>query len=87
MDRDDIIRRIKRQRREIEQYFTDVASWNENARKPDEEPIDPDPTGSMRRLAVALDEAIAMDEAKGGVGSIDAPSLSIIFHKAAKSIN
>ncbi len=43
-----------RQRAEIEQYFRDVAHWNDHVRKPDEESIDPDPDGTMVCLVAYL---------------------------------
>lgn len=64
--REQLIGRAKVLRAEIEQIFTDAASWNENTRKPDEEPIDPDPDGAMRRIADGLDRMLA-NESKGGL--------------------
>jgi hypothetical protein len=84
--RRDILDRARLQRAEIEQYFIDGAYWNDCVRTPDEEPIDLDPTGNLRRMADALDEMLALDQAKGGVGSIDAPSLSILFQKEPRGI-
>jgi len=40
----------ERQFAEIEQTFLDVAHWNDAVRKPDEEPIDPDPDGTLAGL-------------------------------------
>ena len=66
-----IIARARRLRVEIEQNFTDGASWNENARKPGEAPIDPDPHGEMRRLANALDEMLANDTGEGPIAPLN----------------
>ena len=57
-----LIRRARALRAEIEQVFTDCASWNDNHRKPGEPPIDADPDGSLRRMADALDRLLAMEE-------------------------
>lgn len=59
--RDRLIHRSIKLRAEIEQIFTDCASWNDNARKPHEEPIDPDPDGQLRRIADALDRTLASE--------------------------
>lgn len=48
--REQIVAGVRRSLKDIEQYFVDVASWNDNARKPGEEPIDPDPTGDMGKI-------------------------------------
>ena len=45
-------------RQEIAQIFIDAAHWNECVRKPDEQPIDPDPDGELRRIAAGYDFAI-----------------------------
>lgn len=62
-----LISRALKQRAEIAQYFIDVASWNDNseARKNGADPIDPDPDGTMGRLARGLD---AMLEREGYAG-------------------
>ncbi len=53
-----IIRRAMKLRVEIEQIFTDAASWNDNARQPGDEPIDADPDGKLRRIADGLDRML-----------------------------
>jgi hypothetical protein len=40
-----IIAQAKRMKREIELDLNTIAHWNEHVRKPDEDPIDPDPDG------------------------------------------
>lgn len=53
---------------EINQYFIDVAYWNNNTRVrlyPDAAPIDPDPTGEMAQWKRGL-EAELQHEAKLG---------------------
>jgi hypothetical protein len=57
-----IIDRALGLRGEIEQVFTDCAAWNDNVRQGDEEPIDPDPDGRLRRMADSLDRMLE-DEA------------------------
>ena len=81
-----IIRSARRQLKEIEQYFVDIASWNDNsvARKNGAEPIDPDPDGHMGRMANALREMLAIDAAEGHKGQIVAPSLSMMFGTRTK---
>lgn len=59
--RERLIRRTIRLRADIEQIFTDCASWNDNARKPHETPIDPDPDGKLRRVADGLDRTLVME--------------------------
>lgn len=44
--RSGLIARAKHMKREIELDLNTVAHWNEHVRKPDEEPIDPDPDGT-----------------------------------------
>jgi hypothetical protein len=59
--RQDIVSRAMKLRVEIEQIFTDCASWNANARKPDEPLIDCDPDGELRRVADQLDRLLAAE--------------------------
>lgn len=54
-ERQRIVARAMTLRADIEQIFIDCASWNDNARKPDEETIDCDPDGKLRRIADGLD--------------------------------
>lgn len=81
--RERIISAARRQLNDIRQYFADVASWNDNsdARKAGCEPVDPDPTGVMARMATALEEMLANDEANGHQGPIVAPSMSLLVSK------
>jgi len=65
-----ILNRSRRLRDELKQYFTDIASWNQNTRKPDEEPIDPDPFGEMGRLLGALEEHLANDPGYGPIAPL-----------------
>lgn len=57
-----LVERARVLRGEIEQVFTDVAHWNDEVRKADEAPIDPDPDGRLRRMADGLDRLLE-DEA------------------------
>jgi hypothetical protein len=45
-----LLARASKNLAEVNQIFIDVASWNENARKPHEAPIDPDPDGMLAEL-------------------------------------
>lgn len=58
-----LVERARVLRGEIEQTFTDCAYWNDNVRKADEAPIDPDPDGRLRRMADGLDRMLE-DEAQ-----------------------
>ncbi len=53
-------------RAEIQQIFTDIASWNDNsrARKEGAAAIDPDPDGQLRRMADGLDKFLAAEDAR-----------------------
>jgi hypothetical protein len=66
-----IIGRARRLRAEIEQIFTDVASWNDNARHPDDALVDPDPFGELRRLATAIDDMLANDPGRGPIAPLN----------------
>lgn len=66
-----ILRRLKKLRREIEIDFNTAAYWNEHVRKSDEEPIDPDPFGEMRRLADAIDKLLANDKGEGPIAKLE----------------
>lgn len=83
-NRDRIIAAARRQLDDIRQYFAEVASWNDNsaARKAGCDPIDPDPTGVMARMATALEEMLANEEANGHQGPIIAPSMSLLVSKS-----
>ena len=61
--RQQIINRALKLRVAIQQIFTDCASWNDNARKASEEPIDPDPDGQLRRIADGLDASLTAEHA------------------------
>ncbi len=60
----------RRMRAEIEQMFIDAAHWNRSVRKPDEDPVDPDPYGEMRALAAALDEHLTNDPGFGPIAPL-----------------
>ena len=57
-----MIERAQVLRGEIEQIFTDCAAWNDNVRQGGESLMDPDPDGSLRRMADGLDRMLE-DEA------------------------
>lgn len=65
-----IINNARKLRANIEQIFIDCASWNDNARKPDDAPIDPDPFGEMRRMADQLDDFLANDPGHGPIAPL-----------------
>lgn len=62
-ERAHIMARGRRLRAEIEVIFTTCDHWNRL--HPDEEPVDPDPDGSLRRIAEALDRQFADDTGEG----------------------
>lgn len=62
--RDRLLARGMRLRLEIEQTFIDTAHWNDQVRRPDEDPIDPDPDGQLRKLAETLDRQFAQESAR-----------------------
>jgi hypothetical protein len=53
--REDFLVRARHIKADCEQILTDCASWNENGRKPGEEPIEPDPDGSLRSAIAYCD--------------------------------
>lgn len=53
-ERQQFVNRAKTILAEIEQIFIDIEYWNDNVRKPHEEPIDPDPDGMLGRLSDGL---------------------------------
>lgn len=57
-----ILAKAREQRREIDQLYLDTAHWNRT--RPDEEPIDCDPDGDLRRTAEMLDALLASIKAK-----------------------
>lgn len=83
-----VLDNARRQIKEIDDYFRTIASWNENskARKAGAPPIDPDETGGLTRLRAALVDMLERDEAKGHVGSIDAPLMKLVFQEGPKEI-
>ena len=54
-----LVRRAEKVRREIMQIFRDAEHWNAAVRKPEEERIDPDPDGELRRALKSLHTFIA----------------------------
>lgn len=58
-ERDRLVGNALRLRDEIRQIFIDVASWNDNVRAPGEDPIDPDPDGSLQRILDGIDASLA----------------------------
>lgn len=80
-ERRKILDNMIRVRDGMQSIIDDCAHWNQHVRKPDEEPIDADPDGRMQRTIAAVNEALAIDERKGHVGKIDAPSMEILYPK------
>ena len=70
-ERKRILGRFRRLRRNIELDMNTAAYWNEHVRKPDEEPIDPDPFGEMRRMMAAIDELLADDPGYGPIAPLN----------------
>lgn len=54
-----LIARVIELRSDVRQIFDDAAYWNERVRKPEEEPIDPDPDGVLALLLQKLDAQVA----------------------------
>ena len=50
----------RRMRADIEQIFRDVDHWNRT--HPDEDPIDPDPDGTLRQLADEIDALLLAEQ-------------------------
>ena len=61
--RNQLISTARKQRQEISQYLRDVTHWN-NTRGKTEGMIDPDPDGSMERMAHALDRMLEAEDAR-----------------------
>lgn len=76
-------------RHQIEQMFIDCASWNENsiARKNGSDRVDPDPDGSMRRLADGLDRMLAEDPGVGPIPPIGGWSAPIELAALGKALS
>ena len=66
-EREQVIANMRKHRREIEEVFTAAENWN--AANPDQEPIDPDPSGVLRRIADGLDRVLANDPGHGPIAS------------------
>ena len=62
VERQQFVNRAKTILAEIEQIFIDVEYWNDNIRKPHEEPIDPDPDGMLGRLKDGLMKFIECED-------------------------
>ncbi len=60
--REELVARMRRIRRGIEEIFIDTDYWNEYVRKPSVVPIDIDPDGKLRSLANAFDQALAKED-------------------------
>jgi len=58
-----LVRRMKEQQKNITDYFTDVAYWNES--HPKEKPITADPDGVLIKLRNALNAALAKEKRRG----------------------
>ena len=75
-ERDRILKKARAVRDDIEQQFLDIAHWNTHVRKPDEEPIDPDPDGVLRKLQDRLTRMLAADKGYGPIPPIfDGPTI------------
>ena len=55
-----IVANCRLMRADIEQIFRDVGHWNRT--HPDEEPIDPDPDGTLRQLADEIDALLLAEQ-------------------------
>lgn len=56
-----LIEKMLAARQDIAQMFIDAEHWNTQVRKPDEEPIDPDPDGLLREIAAHYDRLLKND--------------------------
>ena len=65
MSRADIVKRAQKLRAEIAQAFYDAERWNKL--HPQEEAINPDPDGELKRLAEGLDAMLAIEGHNGEV--------------------
>jgi hypothetical protein len=57
-ERAKLIQRVIELRAECRQILTDAEYWNANVRKPSEEPVDPDPDGTLALLIEKLDAQV-----------------------------
>jgi len=57
-ERSDNLREAFRMKEEINQIFYDAEHWNSN--HPDEEAINPDPDGALKRLEEGIDKMLAV---------------------------
>lgn len=62
--RESLLDRFRRIRADIASIFDDADHWNRV--NPSHAPIDPDPNGELRRIAVALDRTLADEAANDG---------------------
>lgn len=67
-ERERIIENARRTRAKIEDQFREAARWN--ACHPEEEPIDVDPDGALRKLRDGLDRMLADDTGSGPIPPI-----------------
>lgn len=79
-----LIDRARAQRAEIQQIFTDVASWNDNsvARRNGCDPIDPDPDGQLKRIADAIDGMLSRESALGRLAATTTAPVRLTWQKA-----
>jgi len=59
--RQQLIARIRQQRDEIAQYFTDVAHWNATRGKAEGCPVPVDPDGAMAKIIKSYDEVLSRE--------------------------
>lgn len=60
---------------EIAELFADAAQWN--AAYPDQEPIDPDPNGQLRRIYDALVGMLRVEDARTGARRMIQPLIPL----------
>lgn len=56
-----LVDKVREARQQIAQIFNDCEHWNTHVRKPDEQPIDPDPDGDLQCLAAFYDRILKND--------------------------
>lgn len=60
-ERQALIERVRALREEIRAHFAGIEHWNKTQRMPGETPIDPDPDGTLTRMAESLDATLAKE--------------------------
>lgn len=62
--REEILTNAERICAEIDKIFADAEHWNNNVRKPDEEPINPDPDGRLAKMRAGYGQMLMREKTK-----------------------